>query len=126
MHDDAVFHRPMILLVDDEPAVRRSLQLILQGNGFLVRSYGSGAALLADPGAHKAEGLVADYRLQDMDGLAILRRLRDAGFDGRAILVTAFASPDLVIDALAVGFSRVLEKPLAARALSAAVACLIV
>ena len=117
--------RPIILLVEDEPAVRRSLQLVLQGNGFAVRSYASGAALLQDPSARTASGLIADYRLQGSDGLLILRALRLAGFDGRAILITAYGSSELTMQALAAGFSDVLEKPLAPRALSAAVADLI-
>lgn len=114
--------RPVMLLVEDEPAVRRSLQLILQGNGFDVHSYGSGAALLADPSARYARGIVADYRLPDSDGLTILRGLKAAGFDGHAILITAFGSAQLSAQAEAAGFDRVLEKPLADRLLSEAVA----
>ena len=112
--------RPTILLLEDEPAVRRSLQLLLQGNGFRVRSYGSGMALLADPTARDAKGMVADYRLADGDGLTVLRDLKAAGFSGRAILVTAFGSPELSERARAAGFSQVLEKPLAHRLVSEA------
>ncbi len=114
--------RPTILLVEDEPAVRRSLQLVLQGNGFVVRSYGSAAALLADPGARDARGVVADYRLPDRDGVTMLRDLLATGFSGRAILVTAFGSPELTARARAAGYTRVLEKPLADRVLREAIA----
>jgi CheY-like chemotaxis protein len=117
--------RPTILLVEDEPAVRRSLQLVLLGSGYAVRSYGSGAALLADPGARHAKGVVADYRLPDSDGLAVLRALKAAGFDGRAILVTAFHSPELAARARDAGFSQVLQKPLADRLLRDAVGGLV-
>lgn len=117
--------RPIILLVEDEPAVRRSLQLVLQGSGFSVRSYGAGTALLADPAARNAHALVADYRLPDGDGLTILRNLRAAGFSGPAVLITAFNSPELAARAEAAGFNRILEKPLADRLLREAVSSLV-
>jgi FixJ family two-component response regulator len=117
--------RPTILLVEDEPAVRRSLQLVLQGNGFAVRSYGSGAALLADPDAPAAIGIVADYRLADTDGVTMMRKLKAAGFAGCAILITAFGSPELAVRAEAAGYDRILEKPLAERLLVEAMSDLI-
>ena len=114
--------RPVVLLVEDEPAVRRSLQLVLQGSGLTVRSYATSAALLADPRASKADGVVADYRLPDGDGLSVLRSLRDDGFDGCAILVTGLGCPELIARAEKAGFQRILEKPLPERVLSKAVA----
>lgn len=116
--------RPTILLVEDEPSVRRSLQLVLQGGGYHVRSFATGAALLADPLSPKASAIVADYRLPDRDGVAILKLLRLQGFNGPAILVTAFNSPDLTASALKAGYTRVLEKPLGDRVLRDAVAAL--
>lgn len=104
--------RPKILLAEDDPGVRRSLQLLLQGRGYNVRSYTSGRALLADPTAVEAVCFVADFCMPDLDGLAILRDLRSRGWDRPAIMVTAFHSPDLAEQALAEGFSVVIEKPL--------------
>jgi len=114
-----------MLLVEDEPALRRSLQLVLQGSGFTVRSYGSGATLLADPDAGGADALVADYRLPDGDGLSVLRGLQAVGFRGQAILITAFGSPDLAVRAREAGFDRVFEKPLADRVLRDALSGLV-
>ena len=107
----------IVLLVDDDPAVRRSLQLVLQGSGFVVRSYATGRALLADPNVGDALAIVADYRLPDGDGVRLLEDLRKAGFRGRAVLVTGFGTPELEISARAAGYARVLEKPLADRVL---------
>ena len=107
----------IVLLVDDDPAVRRSLQLVLQGSGFVVRSYATGRALLADPNVGDALAIVADYRLPDGDGVHLLEDLRKAGFRGRAVLVTGFGTPELEISARAAGYARVLEKPLADRVL---------
>jgi len=109
--------KSIVLLVDDDPAVRRSLQLVLQGSGYVVRSYATGGALLADPNVSDALAIVADYRLPDSDGVRLLEDLRKAGFRGRAVLVTGFGTPELEISARAAGYARVLEKPLADRVL---------
>jgi len=114
--------RPLILLLEDDAAVRRSLLLLLLGSGFSVRSFASGAALLADPQAKDAAGLVIDYRLPDGNGLSVTRTLREAGFKGHAILITAFPSRELAAAARDEGFARVFEKPLAHRVLVQAVA----
>lgn len=114
--------RPKILLVEDEPAVRRSLQLLLHARGYDIRSYASSAAMFADPLANEAICLVTDYRMPEMDGLEVLQSLRARGWRGPAILVTAYGSPDLVERALKEGFSVVFEKPLYEHALADAVA----
>lgn len=114
---DSASQKPVVLLVEDDPAVRRSLQLILHGGGFLVRSYGTVTASLADPNIDSMQGMIADYRLPDGDGVSLLRALKAAGFRGHAILITAFASPELEARARTAGFARMLEKPLADRML---------
>lgn len=109
--------KPTLLLVEDDPAVRRSLQLILQGSGFSVRSYGTVTASLADPDLANVDGMVADYRLPDGDGLSLLTALRAAGFRGQAILITAHGHSQLEAKATEAGYARFLEKPLADRML---------
>ncbi len=104
--------RARVLLVDDDPGVRRSLQLLLQANGFDVRAYATGATLLADETALDAACLVADFCMADHDGIDTLSRLRAKGWVGPAILITAFPSSDMKDDAHAAGFEAVLEKPL--------------
>ncbi|MCK9541304.1 MAG: response regulator [Novosphingobium sp.] len=113
--------RPRLLLVEDDAGVRRSLQLLLHARGFDVRAYATGASLLADRLAWQACCLVADYRLDAIDGIEVLVRLRSGGWRGPAVLITAFPSDDLTRRALAHGFSQVLEKPFRERALGEAV-----
>lgn len=104
--------RPKILLAEDDPGVRRSLQLLLEGRGYHVRSYASGAALLADKSTRDAVCFVADYAIPDVDGVSLLRELRADGWDGPAVLITAYHSADLESRATGQGFARVIEKPL--------------
>lgn len=103
--------RPRLLLVEDDDGVRRSLQLLLRGRGFDVRAYSAGAALLADPLAEGAGCFVADFNMEDLDGVEVLTRLRSRGWSGPAVLITAYPSEQLKERALAEGFSEVLEKP---------------
>ena len=57
-----------VLVSDDDPAVRRSLHMMLCAYGYDVQSYTSGQALLADPCAAAADCLVIDYSMPDVDG----------------------------------------------------------
>ncbi|MCW3849627.1 response regulator [Sphingomonas sp. LB-2] len=109
--------RPILLLVEDDDAVRRSLQLLLSGSGYRVRSFASSAAALADPIAIEAKYLVADFMLPESDGVELLRGLRARGWSGGAVLVTAFPSDELRQAAEAVGYAAVMEKPLRQEAL---------
>lgn len=102
---------PRILLLEDDAGVRRSLHLVLRARGYDVRAHSSAELLLADPKVHEAQHFVADYRLHDGDGISVLGALRDAGWLGRAVLITAYPSEALHDDALAVGYAAMLEKP---------------
>jgi FixJ family two-component response regulator len=104
--------RPVITLVDDDPGVRRSVQLLLQARGYDIRSYASSKALLADPLAMGAACLVTDYLMPEVDGIGVLHALRNNGWKGPAILVSAYHSPRLVEQAMREGFASVIEKPL--------------
>ena len=113
--------RPRLLIVEDDPGVRRSMQLLFHGQGFDVRAYGSGEALLADSRAEDPACLVADYRMQGLDGIALLSTMRTRGWAGPAVLVTGFPSPDIAARATAAGYGAVFEKPLRERSLVEAV-----
>jgi FixJ family two-component response regulator len=113
--------KPQIVIVEDDPAVRRSLQLLLRGQGFDVRAFASAETSTADGVFGKPDCLVADYRLERLDGIALLSRLRSAGWQGPALLVTAFPSAELAERAIRSGYAAVFEKPLRERSLSEAI-----
>ncbi|MDT8758467.1 response regulator [Sphingomonas psychrotolerans] len=104
--------RPLVLLVEDEDSVRRSLQLFLTGRGYRVRAFAAVAPVIADATCGEAALLVADYRLPDGDGITLLTGLRGRGWTGRAVLVTAFPSERLTSSARSAGYANVIEKPL--------------
>ncbi|AMK26271.1 MULTISPECIES: response regulator transcription factor [Sphingobium] len=100
-----------IVILDDDSGSRRSMQLLLQGRGFDVRSFASPELLIADVKVSAPACLVTDYRMAGHDGLQVLDALRAAGWRGAAILVTAYGSPELMQKAIAQGFQAVLDKP---------------
>jgi CheY-like chemotaxis protein len=109
-----------ILLVDDDDAVRRSLQLLLHWRGYDVRSFAAAGTIIADTRLEDADVLIADYRLPDGDGFGVLRALRRNGWRGKAIMITAHADDVCRDAATAAGFDAVLAKPLRQHELVAA------
>ena len=103
--------RPTLLLVEDDDGVRRGLQLLLSGQGFDVRSFASAHTSLADTALQTARYLVADYALAESNGIELITALRARGWHGRAVLITAFGSPELRAAATVAGFDAMLEKP---------------
>lgn len=87
------------------------MQLLLQGRGFEVRSFAKPALLIADVKANNPACLVTDYLMAGCDGLQVLDTLRETGWTGKAILITAYGSPELMQKAMARGFDAVLDKP---------------
>jgi len=114
--------RARLLLVEDDPGVRRALQLLLRARGFDVRAYADATALIADLDAQiGAVALVADFKMPQIDGVALLAALRAAGWGGPALLITGFASHEVEARALAAGYALVIEKPLVEQAVGEAV-----
>ena len=79
----------VILIVDDDPALRSSLEFILGIEGYKVRSYGSGRELLDDTDLPEQGCLVIDQRLPDIEGLRVIAALRARSVLLPAILITS-------------------------------------
>jgi len=102
----------IILVIEDDDAVRRSLKFALEQEGLEVHPYESGEQLLADPDLPPTGCLVVDYAMPGMDGITLVERLRQRHVTLPALLITARSSPALRERALRSGFRQVLEKPL--------------
>ena len=113
--------RPRLQIVEDDPGVRRSMQLLFQGQGFDVRAYPSGEALLADRKSSDPACMIVDYKLGGLDGITLLQTLRERGWSGSAVLVTGFPTNDLAKRASDAGYAMLFEKPLRERSLIEAV-----
>lgn len=110
-----------VYLVDDEPAVRRSVGFMLKTSGFEVESFESGEEFLkAVP--HLAPGCVLlDVRLGGMDGLAVQQSLRDRGVVLPVIIITGHGDVGLAVRAMKAGAVDFLEKPFEKAAVVAAI-----
>jgi len=106
----------LVLVIDDDPAVRNSLKFSLEVEGFTVRDYSSANELLRESEIVDAGCLVIDYHLPEMNGLEVLNRLRQRRVAVPAILITSHPSAFVRRRAAEAGVA-IVEKPLLGNAL---------
>lgn len=105
----------LIVLVDDDEAVRGALTMLLQSHGWQVMAFASAPALLAAGTVPQlSRCLILDYQMPEMTGLDLLARLRDAGCNAPAIVITGRVNgrPQIKSCAEALGLAALLDKPL--------------
>ena len=107
----------IVLVVDDDAAVRAALKFALEVEGFRVQLYDGPQALLADANLPEQTCLVIDYRMPDIDGIEVVDRLRRRNVFLPAILISGHVSKQMRSLAQRSGLIRVLEKPLSDAAL---------
>jgi two-component system response regulator MprA len=113
-----------VLVVDDDPPLRRMLQRTLVAEGFEVTLAGDGAAALVEAERAAPDVIVLDVGLPAMDGLAVCRRLRGKGLPTPILMLTARdAVPDRVAG-LEAGADDYLVKPFAVQELIARIRAL--
>ncbi len=108
-----------VLVVDDDPSLRRMLARTLQAEGFEVGLAADGAAALVQTERSAPDVIVLDVAMPALDGLAVCRRLRDKGLATPILMLTARdAVPDRVAG-LEAGADDYMVKPFAAEELVA-------
>ncbi len=116
---------PRLLVVDDEPDLRTLYELTLLREGYDVDSAGSveeAWALLQERGPGGFQLVITDMRLPDGNGLDLLHRLENAGRGERAVVITAYGSPENAVEALKAGAYDYLTKPVDLRQFRSVVA----
>jgi len=103
--------KAMIYVVDDDSDVLGSLQFLLETDGFDVRTFKSGAALLNDGASDNADCFVIDYKMPNMNGLDLVNRLRKRDIEAPVILITGYPDETIPERAASAGICHVLRKP---------------
>ena len=115
---------PMLLLVDDDPAVRASLIFSLELEGFAVDAFESCEAVVASTTLARHACLVLDYRLPGIDGLSLLNLLRERGETCPAVIITSNPTRTMRLRTIDAG-AVLIEKPLLSDSLTTAIRHLI-
>ncbi|MFI1162892.1 response regulator transcription factor [Streptomyces sp. NPDC020801] len=102
-----------VLVVDDDAAIRRSLERGLRLSGFAVRTAGNGAEALAAIGQAPPDVLVLDVSMPGMSGIEVCLRLRDEGRDLPVLMLSALDETADRIAGLQAGGDDYLVKPFA-------------
>jgi DNA-binding NtrC family response regulator len=102
-----------ILIIDDEAHIRRMMRLTLETAGYEVGEAGDGLQGLETFGDGTTwDAVLLDQRMPGMDGLETLRRLKERDPEARIIMVTAFASIELAVEAMKLGATDFVRKPM--------------
>jgi DNA-binding NtrC family response regulator len=109
-----------VLVVDDEQLIRRSIAKRLAAIGYTVLEAENGKVAL-EQAATGVDLAILDYRLPDLDGLAVLKHIRQLDPDVLVILLTAYASVDTAVEAMKLGAYHFMNKPFDLEALTAMV-----
>lgn len=100
-----------ILIVDDEPNLRKSLALLLSEEGYDVATEGSPSAALSLAKSQAFDIVISDVRMPEMDGIELLRRLKEEKVASLVIMMSAYGSEDAAIAAMREGAYDYIPKP---------------
>ena len=100
-----------VLIIDDESAIRESLETLLEFEGYRVDSAESGEQGLAKLGEHPFDLVLLDFALPDRNGLEILADIRDRDPEMAVIMITAYGTVDNAVRAMQNGATNFIQKP---------------
>jgi DNA-binding response OmpR family regulator len=111
-----------ILVIDDEGNIRRMMRLTLEAADYEVGEAEDGLQglrLYAD--GSRWDAVVLDQRMPGMDGLETLRQIKSQNNNARVVMATAYASIELAVDALKLGATDFVRKPMTPKVLRNAI-----
>lgn len=100
-----------VIIVDDEQSYRQLLSLVFETDGHTVRTAMNGREALELIRTDPADVIVSDVRMPDMDGIEMLRAVREEQPDLGVVLMTAFASVETAREAFKLGADDFIQKP---------------
>jgi PAS domain S-box-containing protein len=103
--------KPCILLVDDDPDIGRALTDLLEHEQYQVMAVGTGTEAIAQARVRRFSAVILDLGLPDLDGLAVLKVLRDLDPNLPILVLTALTSEGRKASSVAAGAYGFLSKP---------------
>src|SRR6476660_1795878 len=100
-----------ILIVDDEQSYRQLLSLVFEEQGNTIRTAMNGRQALELLAAEPSDVIISDVKMPDMDGIEMLKAVRETLPDVGVILMTAFASVETAREAFKLGADDFIQKP---------------
>jgi two-component system NtrC family response regulator len=100
-----------ILVVDDDESLRRVLEYNLAQEGYAVATADSGEAALALFEKNRFDLVVTDIKMPGMDGMDLLRRVKEVSPDTQVIVITAFGTIEMAVEAMKAGAFEYISKP---------------
>ena len=100
-----------VLVVDDEPSMRELLDITLKQEGYDVTLADGGEAAISALEETVFDLVVTDLRMRKVDGLAVLRAVKERAPGTAVLMVTAFASTDTAVEAMKLGAYDYVTKP---------------
>ena len=109
----------LILVVDDEPAMRRLAETVLSRNGYRALLAVDGREGLVFYEQHRKEIklVISDFMMPQMDGPSLIRALKELKSDVKSIIITGLGEENRIGDARAAGADAILNKPFTAEQL---------
>ncbi|HLX07052.1 MAG TPA: sigma-54 dependent transcriptional regulator [Thermoanaerobaculia bacterium] len=105
-------YRASVLVVDDESAIRDSLRMILEYDGYRVEEAPGGSQALARIADRLPDAVLLDVKMPEMDGIEVLRAMRERGYDVPVLVVSGHADVATAVEATRLGAYDFFEKPL--------------
>ena len=104
--------KPLVLVVDDEAAIRDSLRMILEYEGYRVEEASGGAEAVAKVASVAPQAIILDIKMPEIDGLEVLRVLGNRGYEMPVLVISGHADLSTAVEATRRGAYDFFEKPL--------------
>ncbi len=109
--DEMGGERPRIMIVDDERSMREFLAIMLGKSGYRVDTVASGEEAVARIGQDMFDLVITDLSMPGLDGLGVLKRVKDVSPTTAVILITAYATTESAVEAMKLGAFDYVIKP---------------
>lgn len=103
--------KPTLLIVEDDKAVRDSLQMVLEVYGYTVEVFASGEDFISQAQFDDGSVLILDVHLPGTSGLGVLEHVRARGISAPAILVSALSTEPMRARAAGLNALAFFDKP---------------